>query len=185
MSATTGPEQGPVEASEGRCSRRPKERRVTGIMPVVERSTDPDTDETATTGSADIGGTSGDPLLKRLVELSKVGWEADLVLFSNGTMVRGRLISGVKFRAALAESIVERRPSVSSNLDAIVAQSVAAEDPPPEQDDNHPEPRFIHLAEVEIGHSPPIRIPFLRLRLPAVSGFWIESTGRGAPNETG
>ena len=53
---------------------------------------------------------SGDPLLKRLVVLARLGWEADLVLFSNGAVITGSLISGAKFRAALAEGI-RSRPS--------------------------------------------------------------------------
>jgi hypothetical protein len=120
-----------------------------------------------------VTGRSGDPLLKRLVDLAKVGWEADLVLFSNGSFIRGRLISGVKFRAALAQSIRARE---GSDFDALVARIVAAEDPPvPNEEETGPEPRFIHLADVRLGAGSEVRAPYLRLRLPAVSGFWIAS----------
>lgn len=121
---------------------------------------------------------SGDPLLKRLVDLAKLGWEADLVLYSNGTFITGHLISGVKFRAALAESIrsgAGAKPS-SAEFDGVVAAAVAAEDPPPmmDADGDMPEPRFVHLADVRtLGAKEPCA-PFMRLRLPAVSGFWIQ-----------
>lgn len=120
---------------------------------------------------------SGDPLLKRLVDLSRIGWEADLVLLSNGTVITGRLISGAKFRAALAESIRTRESQQGSDFDSIVAAAVAAEEPPPEPEPEPdlPEPRFIHLADVRVLEGDKPIAPFLRLRLPAVSGFWIAS----------
>jgi hypothetical protein len=129
------------------------------------------------------GGTSGDPLLKRLVDLAKVGWEANLVLFSNGSWISGRLISGVKFRAALAESITAAgEGSRTANLDSLVASAVAAEDPPsPVDDELQPEPRFIHLADVRVLGNDSIVAPYLRLRLPAASGFWISQGTTEAP----
>ncbi len=127
-------------------------------------------------------GESGDPLLKRLVDLAKLGWEANLVLYSNGAFLSGQLISGAKFRVALAESIRARRPDLSapgSEFDEIVASAVAAEDPPTEEADLEvPEPRFIHLADVRVFGQAEVSAPFLRLRLPAVSGFWIEAKTR-------
>jgi hypothetical protein len=123
-------------------------------------------------------GTSGDPLLKRLVDLAKVGWEAELILLSNGIVVTGRLISGVKYRAALAQSLREGTPS---GLDELVAAAVEAEDPPAHEDEApEPEPRFIHLADVRIGDDGEPVAPYMRIRLPAVSGFWIRAR-RGAP----
>jgi hypothetical protein len=125
---------------------------------------------------------SGDPLLKRLVDLSRVGWEADLILYSNGSVITGRLISGAKFRAALAESIRTRAAAgePGSDFDSIVAAAVAAEEPPtsPEPEPDLPEPRFIHLADVRLLEGDKPVAPFLRLRLPAVSGFWIRSAPR-------
>lgn len=127
-------------------------------------------------------GESGDPLLKRLVDLSRVGWEADLVLYSNGSVITGHLISGAKFRAALAESIRTRVSAgePGSDLDSIVAAAVAAEEPPssPEPEPDLPEPRFIHLADVRLLDGDKPVAPFFRLRLPAVSGFWIRSAPR-------
>jgi hypothetical protein len=125
---------------------------------------------------------SGDPLLKRLVDLSRIGWEADLILYSNGSAITGHLISGAKFRAALAESIRTRVAAgeAGSDLDSIVAAAVAAEEPPPspELEPDFPEPRFIHLADVRLLDGDKPIAPFLRLRLPAVSGFWIRSAPR-------
>lgn len=126
-------------------------------------------------------GESGDPLLKRLVDLARIGWEAELVLVSNGAVISGKLISGSKYRAALAESIRSRgEPGASvSDFDAIVAAAVAAEDPPPvEQRPDLPEPRFIHLEDVHMLGSQGQIAPYMRLRLPAVSGFWIVTKPR-------
>lgn len=120
---------------------------------------------------------SGDPLLKRLVDLARLGWEADLVLFSNGAVITGNLISGAKFRAALAESIRSRpvEEGASGDFDQIVAAAVSAEDPPSssDQEPDLPEPRFIHLADVHLLGAERQLAPFMRLRLPAVSGFWV------------
>jgi len=120
---------------------------------------------------------SGDPLLKRLVDLARLGWEADLVLFSNGAVITGNLISGAKFRAALAESIRSRpvEEGASGDFDRIVAAAVSAEDPPSsaDQEPDLPEPRFIHLADVRLLGAEDQLAPFMRLRLPAVSGFWV------------
>ena len=117
---------------------------------------------------------SGDPLLKRLVDLAHLGWEADLVILSNGSWFQGRLISGSEYRAALAESIRGRRggSGLYDELDLIVAAAIDAEDPPA-PDIGPPEPRFIHLAGVRALGGPRVITPFLRLRLPAVSGFWV------------
>ncbi len=126
-------------------------------------------------------GESGDPLLKRLVDLARIGWEADLVLFSNGAVLTGRLISGARFRAALAESIRSSGgpEGETSDFNGIVATAVAAEDPPPvEQEPDLPEPRFIHLEDVRLLGSESQIAPYMRLRLPAVSGFWIVPRAR-------
>ena len=120
---------------------------------------------------------SGDPLLKRLVDLARLGWGADLVLLSNGVVITGNLISGAKFREALAESIRSRpvEQGVSGDFDRIVAAAVAAEDPPSSssEEPDLPEPRFIHLADVRLLGAKDQLAPFMRLRLPAISGFWV------------
>jgi hypothetical protein len=123
-------------------------------------------------------GLSGDPLLKRLVSLAHLGWAPRLVLLSNGTLVSGTLISPTSFREALAES-VRRGPSGEGQfevLNAMLAKAVTEEDPDPYPlgpPTDVPEPRFIHLAEVTVVGGG--RVPFMRLRLPAVSGFWLSA----------
>ena len=130
---------------------------------------------------AGLPGTSGDPLLKRLVELAQLGWQARLIVLSNGQYIEGTLVSGKAFRTALASEIRigsdTRAGALYETLDSMVAAAVDAEDPGPSDlgaPSDIPEPRFIHLARVVIGHpDEAIRLPFLRLRLPAVSGFWV------------
>lgn len=122
-----------------------------------------------------LSGISGDPLLKRLVDLAHLGWSRRIVLFSNGQVISGALISPAQFRAALAASIREgSEGQASTGMDELVASVVDAEDPPvPDATPAAPEPRFIHLADVRIGVSQEPLTPFMRLRLPAASGFWI------------
>ena len=119
-------------------------------------------------------GQSGDPLLKRLVDLASLGWAARLAVISNGVLVRGTLVSAGVFREALAAAITRRGGDPTyAMLDDLVAAAVEADDPEPLwAQEGVPEPRFIHLADVQIG--PDGHLPFLRLRLPAVSGFWLD-----------
>jgi hypothetical protein len=125
---------------------------------------------------------SGDPLLKRLVDLARLGWEAELVLLTNGAVITGSLISASKFRAALAESIRSRpaEAGASGDFDQIVAAAVSAEDPSSyaDQEPDIPEPRFVHLADVRLLGGVGQLAPFMRLRLPAVSGFWVREQKR-------
>lgn len=120
---------------------------------------------------------SGDPMLKRLVDLAHLGWRADLLILTNGVFLSGTLISPQTFRNALAESIQARADDTHlAGLDSIVARAVAAEEPPPDPRPlalDAPEPRFIHLRDVRVGFGSQVTAPYLRLRLPAVSGFWL------------
>src|SRR3990170_4263132 len=146
---------------------------VTGRMP-TEAATETDLEQP----EAQITGLSGDPLLKRLVDMAQLGWRARLILFSNGQFISGTLVSPKAFRAALAESIRSRPEDIPafSTLDSIVAAAIDAEDPGPTglgSPYDVPEPRFIHLADVHMGLPGQPAAPFLRLRLPAVSGFWV------------
>lgn len=124
-------------------------------------------------------GQSGDPLLKRLVDLSSLGWTARMAVISNGVLIRGTLVSVGVFREALAAAITRRGGDPSyAMLDDLVAAAVEADDPDPLwMQEGVPEPRYIHLADVQIG--PNERLPFLRLRLPAVSGFWLDGEEDG------
>ena len=76
---------------------------------------------------------SGDPLLKRLVDLAHIGFSARLVLISNGQLLSGRLISPDVWRAALAESIRDRERSMAAfaTLDEMVAAAIEAQDAGP------------------------------------------------------
>lgn len=131
--------------------------------------------ESEATPTAVTTGMSGDPLLKRLVDLAHLGWTAKLTFYSNGQVLSGVLISPAQFRSALAASI---RTSDPGGFDSLVASVVDAEDPPvPDASLGFPEPRFIHLADVRIGTNEEPLAPFMRLRLPAVSGFWISAVG--------
>jgi hypothetical protein len=129
--------------------------------------------------SSDRGhGESGDPLLKRLVDLAQLGWQPELVIFSNGAWLRGRLVSPKTFRAALAESIRVGGDADSSfaALDVMVASAIEREDPGPSglgAPSDLPEPRFIHMAAVREATNGREIAPFIRLRLPAVSAFWL------------
>ena len=135
-------------------------------------------------------GLSGDPMLKRLVSLSTLGWRARFIVLSNGVAISGTLISPSDYRAALSASV---RQGASADkrfeeLDLIVAESILADDAdevPLGVPADVPEPRYLHLAEVEIGS---IEVPFLRLRLPAVSGFWLttlSAPGTAEPTSEG
>jgi hypothetical protein len=122
-------------------------------------------------------GLSGDPLLKRLVALADLGWRARLVVVSNGTLLVGTLVSPDAFRAALADKVRRRSPDERwyEVLDEMVASAITHDDPDPTplgSPGDVPEPRFVHLADVALDRA---RLPYLRLRLPAVSGFWLES----------
>jgi hypothetical protein len=121
-------------------------------------------------------GLSGDPLLKRLVELANLGWRAKLIILTNGVVIEGLLISPADFRTVLADSIRNGGDEDRAylHLREMVADAITADDPDPMplgRPTDVPEPRFIHLADVTIGSG--VRLPFLRLRLPAVSGFWV------------
>jgi hypothetical protein len=134
-----------------------------------------------TSAHQNYGGTSGDPLLKRLVDLAQLGWQARLILLSNGQYIEGTLVSPKAFRTAMASEIRDGMAGGPSDplyetLDAMIAAAIDAEDPGPSDlgaPSDIPEPRFIHLAEVLIGRNNPTTLPFVRLRLPAVSGFWV------------
>jgi hypothetical protein len=136
---------------------------------------------------------SGDPLLKRLVDLSQLGFTANLTLFSNGELLSGRLISPRAYFEALASSIEQRgeRKGPFGALDDIVAGAIEAESPTEGVEDEEelsegtPEPRYIHLANVCIGVDRRPVAPFLRLRLPAVSGFWVDPLAEEEPGESG
>lgn len=78
---------------------------------MISREATPD----PTTTTVGARSESGDPLLKRLVDLARLGWEADLVLFSNGAVITGNLISGAKFREALARAS-DRGPSKGARV---------------------------------------------------------------------
>ena len=126
---------------------------------------------------------SGDPLLKRLVDLAQLGFHARLTLFSNGQVIQGSLIPAQLYCSNLAGSIRsrEKEAGLFGSLDEIVARAIEAEMPLDMDDDAEdtggdepPEPRYIHLADVTIGAQREPMAPFLRLRLPAVSGFWLE-----------
>jgi hypothetical protein len=121
-------------------------------------------------------GLSGDPLLKRLIDLANLGWRTELAMLSNGAVIRGTLISPSEFRAVLADSIQsgDADDPAYQVLREMVAHAVLAEDPDPVplgRPSDVPEPRFIHLADVTINDKD--QLPFIRLRLPAVSGFWL------------
>lgn len=132
--------------------------------------------------SLPVTGVSGDPLLKRLVDLAHLGWSARLLLLSNGQLLTGTLISPATFRAALAASIRGSSGHSASPFDDHVASVVDAEDPPvPDPAGEIPEPRFIHLADVVFLPPTDLQLPFLRMRLPAVSAFWVE--GIDGPGE--
>jgi hypothetical protein len=126
------------------------------------------------------GGTSGDPLLKRLVDLAHLGFSADLTLYSNGQVLHGKLISSRTYRAQLATSL-RTEGGAFALLDGLIATAVEEDEPGPSGLGSAiglvPEPRFIHLADVTIGVQREALAPFLRLRLPAVSGFWLSSLG--------
>lgn len=135
-----------------------------------------ESDAAEDTRSSDRQPESGDPLLKQLVDLGNLGWQPELLLFSNGELIRGRLISAALFKAALAESI-RRTGGEQLPVDSVVATAIAQYEPSLDEEGHEvPEPRFIHLADVRIGDSEPFA-PFMRLRLPAVSGFWITGPG--------
>lgn len=132
---------------------------------------------------------SGDPLLKRLVSLAHLGWTAKLVLFSNGSLLSGTLISGSSYRAALSESVRRGNPDSPQFevLNGMVANAITEEDADPSPmglPAASPEPRFIHLASVSFVGVETEPVPFLRLRLPAVSGFWITSLEDAKPAES-
>jgi hypothetical protein len=40
-----------------------------------------------------LGGTSGDPLLKRLVDLAQRGFTAEMTLYSNGQVIHGYVLA--------------------------------------------------------------------------------------------
>lgn len=125
---------------------------------------------------------SGDPLLKQLVDLGNLGWQPELLLYSNGELIRGRLISAALFKAALAESI-RRTGGNQLPVDSVVATAITQYGPSLDEEGHEvPEPRFIHLADVRIGESEPVA-PFMRLRLPAISGFWITGAGSDAAED--
>lgn len=128
---------------------------------------------------AQITGTSGDPMLKRLVDLAHLGWSAELTLFSNGAILVGRLISPAQFRAALGESIRGRSTDERASLlglDAVVVGIIEAEEPPMSDVSTVAEPRYLHLANVTLrGQGRQEMVPFMRLRLPAVSGWWVST----------
>jgi hypothetical protein len=130
-------------------------------------------------------GLSGDPLLKRLVDLAGLGWSTELALVSNGAVISGTLISQAEFLAALSGEILHREGQPEYEvLDQLVADAISTADPEPfgVPDDQQPEPRFIHLADVTVAGT---AVPYLRLRLPAVSGFWLTSTKGGGAGATG
>ena len=92
--------------------------------------------------------------------------------------VTGTLIAPGTYRSALAASVskggAKDQPWLEV-LDKMVAAAILEEDPDPSPigtPTNQPEPRFIHLADVVFDRGP--TVPFMRLRLPAVSGFWLE-----------
>ncbi len=122
---------------------------------------------------------SGDPMLKRLVDLAHLGWRAELVILTNGVFLSGTLISPQTFRNALAQSINARTDDAYlAGLDSVVARVVAAEEPPPDPRPpalDVPEPRYIHLRDVRVGFGSQVIAPYLRLRLPAASGFWLST----------
>jgi hypothetical protein len=130
----------------------------------------------------DTGGTSGDPLLKRLVDLAQLGFQPDLVILTNGEVIRGVLVSARTYRTALANSIrAAEADDAYAALEELVATAIEKEDPGPSgmgAPSDVPEPRYIHLANVRLGRDAQPFAPFLRLRLPAVSGFWLESSPR-------
>lgn len=131
-------------------------------------------------GDAPTTGLSGDPLLKRLVDLAQIGFSAEMTLYSNGQVIHGTLISSQTYRQALAETL-RSTEGMFASLDQLIAEAVE-EDEPGESGLGStsglvPEPRFIHLAKATIGTDRRELAPFLRLRLPAVSGFWLSSLG--------
>ena len=142
----------------------------------------------APTEPASISGTSGDPLLKRLVDLADLGFSPRLTLLSNGTIISGTLVSPSTYRTALAESIrgSDGLADAFGTLDSIVAAAIDIEDPVvTEAAPWEPEPRFIHLSDVRLGGDPTQVAPFLRIRLPAVSAFWLTTSHRGDEGEAG
>ena len=138
-------------------------------------------DKSVGLGHANPSGMSGDPLLKRLVDLAQLGWQARLIVLSNGQYIEGTLVSSKAFRTALASEIRVGATTGSGaqlyeTLDGMIAAAIDAEDPGPSElgaPSDIPEPRFIHLTDVLVGRSDATPLPFLRLRLPAVSGFWV------------
>jgi hypothetical protein len=164
---------------DGRMERPDK---MTGTPPAEDRIGGPPGNESPEPGMSWLlpTGLSGDPLLKRLVELAALGWRARLVILSNGIVVTGTLISPAAFREALAASITHRvEDPAYEMLDEVVATAITAQDPEPLGAGlaEGPEPRFVHLSDVKVGSD--VDLPFLRLRLPAISGFWLADSPRG------
>lgn len=124
-------------------------------------------------------GLSGDPLLKRLVDLAQLGFSPRLTIVSNGMVINGTLVSATVYRSALASSL-RQGAGLFATLDGLIAAAIDADEPGTSglgsTLNQGPEPRFIHLADVTGGLEDAPLAPFLRLRLPAVSGFWLTVT---------